>query len=150
MPFHAEVIMQDDKLYLIEIACRMPGGTIPRGYNLAYGFNFIEQVVNLYLGQPVKFDRTRNRQIIQKGKHLFHDCDILSVDIPKQAFDMCDFALITRAGEHNNYPAQNKPVYFYTILADNFQDALLQSQEFEKKIQIKTRPPYWQLYFFVL
>lgn len=138
MPFHAEVILNDNGLYLIEIACRMPGGKISRGYELAYGFNFVEQVVNLYLGNPVKFEKTKRNQVIQKGKHLFYDCDILSLNIPTTAFDECDFSVVTNAGEHNFYPSQNKPIYFYTIMANSFKDALDKSELFEKTIDIRT------------
>lgn len=139
MPFHAEVILNDGKLFLIEIACRMPGGKIPRGYQLAYGFNFVEQVANLYLGLPVSFERKTNCQIIQKGKHIFNDCDIVSLKIPKSAFAQCDFAVITNAGSHNNYPDQNNPVYFYTVISKSFKDAVRQSEQFEKQIRIKIR-----------
>lgn len=138
MPFHAEVILNESGLYLIEIACRMPGGKISRGYELAYGFNFVEQVVNLYLGNPVKFEKTKRNQVIQKGKHLFYDCDILSLNVPTTAFDECDFAVVTNVGEHNFYPSQNKPIYFYTVIANSFKDASHKSENFEKTIDIRT------------
>lgn len=138
MPFHAEVVLNGNGLYLIEIACRMPGGKISRGYELAYGFNFVEQVVNLYLGNPVKFKKTKRNQVIQKGKHLFYDCDILSLNVPTTAFDECDFAVVTNVGEHNFYPSQNKPIYFYTVIANSFKDASHKSENFEKTIDIRT------------
>lgn len=137
-PFHAEIILTKDKLYLIEIACRMPGGKIPRGYELAYGFSFVEQVVNLYLGLPVNFEHKTNFQIIQKGKHIFEDCIIDTISLPEWIDTIKDFALVTHEGEHNQYPSNNKPVYFYTVQANNLDDAYRTCNQIETSITIKT------------
>ena len=138
-PFHAEVILNKDKMYLIEIACRMPGGKIPRGYELAYGFSFVEQVTNLYLGLPVNFEHKTNFQIIQKGKHIFENCIIESISLPKGIDTIQDFALVTHEGERNQHPSNNKPVYFYTVQTDDLKSACIKCDEIEKSINIKTK-----------
>ncbi len=138
-PFHAEIIINRDKIYLIEIACRMPGGKIPRGYELAYGFHFVEQVVNLYLGLPVNFEHKTNFQIIQKGKHIFNDCVIESICIPEDIGTITDFSLLTQEGEKNQYPSHNKPIYFYTVRANSLDKAHIKSHKIEKSIKIKTK-----------
>lgn len=58
--------------------------------------------------------------------------------VPTTAFDECDFAVVTNVGEHNFYPSQNKPIYFYTVIANSFKDALHKSEIFEKTIDIRT------------
>ncbi|MDR0727018.1 MAG: ATP-grasp domain-containing protein [Rickettsiales bacterium] len=135
-PFHAEIIIKDSKVYLIEIACRMPGGKIPRGYELAYGFNFIEQVINLYLGKPVNFEQKTQCQVIQKGLHVFENCKISSIDIPANVFKEIDFELITKPGEYNSYPINNKPIYFYSVQTNNFESAINKCKKIEKSICI--------------
>lgn len=136
-PFHAEIIIKDSKIYLIEIACRMPGGKIPRGYELAYGFNFIEQVINLYLGIPVNFERRTEFQIVQQGLHIFDNCKISSVDIPKEALNEIDFELVTKPGEYNSYPINNKPIYFYSVRDFDFASAIKRCENIKKSITIK-------------
>lgn len=138
-PFHAEIILTKDKLYLIEIACRMPGGKIPRGYELAYGFSFVEQVTNLYLGLPVNFKHKTNFQIIQKGKHIFKDCIIESISLPEGTDTIQDFAFVAHKGETNQYPSNNKPVYFYTVQANDLKSAWIKCKGIEKSINIKTK-----------
>ena len=135
-PFHSEIILKDSKLYLIEIACRMPGGKIPRGYELAYGFNFVEQVINLYLGENVSFKKTTNFQVIQKGVHLFNNCIIHEVTIQNNTLKQLDFEQVTQAGEHNTYPINNKPIYYYAVQESDLETATRKCREIEKSIQI--------------
>lgn len=137
-PFHAEIILTPNGVYLIEIACRMPGGKIPRGYELAYGFNFVEQVVNLYLGKPVEFKKQYERQVIQKGKHIFKKCELLKVDIPKRLFKEQDFEQISFANEKNSYPSKNKPIYFYTVVSNNIDTAIKKCNSIENAVHIYT------------
>lgn len=117
----------------------MPGGKIPRGYELAYGFSFVEQVTNLYLGLPVNFKHKTNFQIIQKGKHIFKDCIIESISLPEGTDTIQDFALVAHKGETNQYPSNNKPVYFYTVQANDLKSAWIKCKGIEKSINIKTK-----------
>jgi biotin carboxylase len=137
-PFHAEIALKDNKAYLIEIACRMPGGQIPRGYELAYGFNFSEQVANLYLGKEVSFKKSSNWQVIQKGIHLYENVEILDVNIPDKTTGEIDFAQVSKAGDINSYPLNNKPIYYYAVREENLELAKKKCAAIEKSVKIKT------------
>ncbi len=90
-PFHAEVKLYDNKLFVIEIATRAPGGQIMKGYEQAYGFNFVKQVVNLYLNKQVDFKRTKNKFVYQKGVFIYKDCRIKKRSIKEKCCFLIPF-----------------------------------------------------------
>lgn len=140
MPFHAEIKYNNNKIYIIEIGCRAPGGQILKGYEQAFGFNFIEQVFNLYLGKPVSFERQYTKHIYQKGVYLWKNCVIDDIIIPKQLPVTPDeFIMIAEPGDTNSYPKPEKPVYYYSVSGDSINVVRTKARLLENSISIKTR-----------
>lgn len=140
MPFHAEIKYHDNKIYIIEIGCRAPGGQILKGYEQAFGFNFIEQVFNLYLGKPVSFQKKYVKHIYQKGVYLWKNCIVDDVCIPsKLPITPDEFVLIAKSGDINSYPKPEKPIYYYSVSADSAKALQNKARLLEQAIKIKTR-----------
>ena len=140
MPFHTEIKYNNNKIYIIEIGCRAPGGQILKGYEQAFGFNFIEQVFNLYLGNPVSFKRQYTKQIHQKGVYIWKDCIIDDIIVPKELPVTPDeFVVIAKPGDINSYPKPEKPIYYYSVSADSVSALRAKARLLENSINIKTR-----------
>lgn len=140
MPFHAEIKYNNNKIYIIEIGCRAPGGQISKGYELAFGFNFIEQVFNLYLGRPVSFKRQYTKHIHQKGVYLWKNCVVDDIIVPKELPVTPDeFIIIAKPGDTNSYPKPAKPIYYYSVSADSTESVRAKANLLENSINIKTR-----------
>lgn len=135
-PFHAEIKYTDKKIYIIEIACRAPGGQIMKGYEQAYGYNFVKQVINLYLGKPVSFIKKKNNHVLQKGVYIPQNCSIKDFYIPEQTPKCKEFVRILNKGDKNSYPISATPVYYYALTERNKDKIYVKSHKIENDIKI--------------
>lgn len=138
-PFHAEIKYKDNKIYVIEVGCRAPGGQILKGYKQAFGINFIEQVLNLYSNNEVTFQKKYKKNILQKGVFLFKNCIIDDIEIKNKIVDADEFIQIAKPGTLNKFPKHDSPVYYYSVSGDSIDIVELKSKNIENSIIIHSR-----------
>ena len=138
-PFHAEIKLNEGKVFVIEIAVRAPGGQIMKGYEQAFGFDFVRQVINLYINKPVRFKHRKNRFVYQKGVFIYKECDIYNITNANPLPKVCEFIKILHKGDKNHYPINAKPVYYYSIAEKTPTARVNKSMKIEKNIVLETR-----------
>ncbi|MBR1825750.1 MAG: ATP-grasp domain-containing protein [Alphaproteobacteria bacterium] len=139
-PFHAEIKLNNDKIYVIEIAVRAPGGQIMKGYEQAYGINFVRQVLNLYSGKAVDFKPIKQRYVHQKGVFVYQECNIDNITLAASLPKLSEFVPIMHDGQRNHYPIAAQPVYYYSVAERTPKARTLKADKTEKSIIIRTKP----------
>ncbi|ERJ11119.1 ATP-grasp domain-containing protein [Haloplasma contractile] len=66
--FHVEIIQNEEGTYVIEINPRISGSAMNQMIRHAYGFNYLKEILNLYLNLPVYINQhTYKKRIIYTG-----------------------------------------------------------------------------------
>lgn len=131
--FHCELKLKRNKPFLIEIACRPPGGRILEGYKLAFGIDFMEALLDLWLGNTVSLEKKRSRYVNQSGIFSEKGGELTSIRGIGKLRKMQGLHEITRvlnAGDEIiTYPNTPVPVYYFSVEASSI-------QELENKIKL--------------
>lgn len=135
-PFHVEIKYNDNKIYIIEIGCRAPGGQILKGYEKAFGINFIEQVLNLYSGISVNFEKKFNKHVFQKGVYIFDQCTIDHLEVKQPIEEADEFVQIVKPGDVNKSNKPDCPIYYYSVSDTNIDIIKSKSKKIEESVVI--------------
>ena len=134
--FHAEVKYNNNHIYVIEIAVRAPGGQIMKAYESAYGFNFVKQVINLYLGKKVCFKHSKDKFIFQKGFYIYKNCILKNFVLKNKLPKNKEYIKIANNNQSITYPIDAIPLYYYA-LEENDRDTIIEkSCKIEQSHQI--------------
>lgn len=139
--FHCEMRLTPDRgPVLLEIAARLPGGPLQPGHQRSTGVNLTKELLNVWLGSPVKFDSGKTNYILQKAVFPRSAGKINSIIIPPELTSdeaVWDFALIAKEGEDVvTYPDIPKPFYYYAISASSSEELARLSEHIELKVSI--------------
>ncbi|MFN8891544.1 MAG: ATP-grasp domain-containing protein [Alphaproteobacteria bacterium] len=121
--FHAELRDTPQGPRLIEIAARIAGGAMPKGYLHAQGLDLAAAMTTLWLGGVPDLCPRHSRFVLQEGVFPRTAGTVRTVTGVAQARAVCglfEFALITQPGEPARvYPDASQPIYYFGIDADD-------------------------------
>jgi D-alanine-D-alanine ligase-like ATP-grasp enzyme len=136
--FHCEMRLTKSGPVLVEIAARLPGGPLQRGYEKAYGYNLASSLIDVWLGNTITLDSSPICYVLQKAVFPTTQGIIVSIEGVHNAqiqLGIFDFIQISYEGETTViYPTIPKPYYYYALAATSKEELEQQSQSVEKNI----------------
>ncbi|HEC66641.1 MAG TPA: ATP-grasp domain-containing protein [bacterium] len=121
--FHCEMRYSKSGPVLIEIAARLPGGPLQRGYIEAFGNDLTKALIKLVLGEKISLDGKVKKYILQKAKFLRKEGKLselkASLDISKVR-GVKEFKMILNKGDSIKvYPEIPVPLYYVFLSTES-------------------------------
>lgn len=142
--FHCEFRCTPQGPKIIEIAARMPGGQIPKGYEIAYGINFPALMHDLWLGRDIVFSKEKNQYIAQRGVFpqtsgtLSRIWETLTRNRPCW---LHSFEIVTPAGSIINLEDHpRKPFYYFVVVGESIDDIEKKERLVQSQVHIIMQP----------
>ena len=138
-PFHCELRLAATGPALIEIGARLPGGTILKAYEEAYGVDLLRSAVALWVGQDVRIVRESNLHVIQKGVFPSRSGRLVGIsgaDEARQLRGVREVLQVTDVGDEVvTYPSTPVPIYYYEIVSESCDEARDLAKHVEDRVR---------------
>jgi biotin carboxylase len=139
--FHCELRLTPDGPVLLEIAARLPGGPLQRGYKQAYGFDLTSSIIDLWLGQKIALRPSRKNFVLQKAVFSPQPGKIRSITGLREAQHsegVWEFEERLQVGDTIvTYPNVPTPYYYYGLTAKSAKDLERLSQKVESTVAVE-------------
>jgi biotin carboxylase len=140
--FHCELRLPPiGKPVLIEIAGRLPGGLIPKAYELAYGLDLASAMADVWFGNTVDLRASLQAFVVQKGVFPEGGGVLESVDgfeLVCQLYPDVRFHQVLKPGDNVvTYPNVPKPIYVYTAVAPSADGREELANQIEQTVKFK-------------
>lgn len=146
--FHAEFRLDPQRgLNLIEIAARLPGGHIVKGYEQAYGVNLVAAQAAVWLGRTVQSKLlvpNMQRCVIHKGIYPTSSgifSSLANINELNKKEGVLEVIQIVKDGDYVIGNANNrKPLFFYAVQAGCVDESCSLAQSLEAEIRYEIAP----------
>ncbi len=139
--FHAEFRANNDSVFLLEIASRLPGGGIQMGYEKSLGVELTKAMIDVWLGNKVSFSPIHSKYVLHKSVLPTIETDstltaLTGINGLKQRKEIWDFYQFASVGDIlHSYPKTPSQLYYYAIQADTRESLMSLSFEIESEVK---------------
>lgn len=141
--FHAEFRVNGNKISLIEIAARLPGGGIPLCYEKAWGLKLTESMIDVWLGNKISFRREFLSHVMRKAVYPYVTENstlenISNIEDLKKINGVWDTFQFSSNGDIlYAYPRTPTRLYYYALQSNNRTKLMQLSKKVESSVIFK-------------